>query len=109
MGTDAATWAARAAELRDLVDKRRAAAADPRRTDRRPPAPAVVVVLDGAYRLLQQPGMATVLPDGPAVGVYTLCRGDDRAELPRECLGEVLVEPAGDGRAVYRERGREVG
>ena len=109
VGTDAPTWGARAAELRDLVDKRRALAADPRRLDRQPLAPAVVVVLDGAYRLSQQPGLATVLADGPAVGVYTVCRGDDRAELPRECAGQLLVSPAGDGRAFYRERGREVG
>ncbi|MGH3234720.1 MAG: FHA domain-containing protein, partial [Streptosporangiaceae bacterium] len=109
VGTDPQTWAARAAELTDLVDKRRAAAADPRRIDRRPPAPAVVVVLDGSYRLAQQPGLATVLAEGPAVGVYSVCRGDDRAELPRECAGQLLIDPAGDGRASYRERGRAVG
>jgi S-DNA-T family DNA segregation ATPase FtsK/SpoIIIE len=106
IGTDPQTWAARAAELTDLVDKRRAAAADPRRIDRRPPAPAVVVMLDGSYRLCQQPGIATVLAEGPAVGVYSVCRGDDRAELPRECAGQLLIDPAGDGRASYRERGR---
>jgi DNA segregation ATPase FtsK/SpoIIIE, S-DNA-T family len=108
VGTDPGTWAARAGELRDLVDRRRAAAADPRRMDRRAPAPAVVVVLDGAYRLSQQPGMATVLAEGPAVAVYALCRGEDRAELPRECAGQVLIDPAADGRAAYRERGRQI-
>ncbi|MGH3204818.1 MAG: FtsK/SpoIIIE domain-containing protein [Streptosporangiaceae bacterium] len=108
VGSDAQSWAARAGELRDLVDKRRAAAADPRRADRRPPGPAVVVVLDGAYRLAQQAGMATVLADGPAVAVYALCRGDDRAELPRECIGRVIVDPAGNGRASYRDRERQI-
>ena len=108
VGTDAPTWGARAAELRDLVDKRRALAADPAAGP-----PASSTRRGGgprrAYRLSQQPGLATVLADGPAVGVYTVCRGDDRAELPRECAGQLLVSPAGDGRAVYRERGREVG
>src|SRR5262249_47685323 len=77
-GPDPGTWATRAGELSDLVERRRAAAADPRRMDRRPPAPAVVVILDGAYRLSQQRGIATVLAEGPAVAVYTLCRGEDR-------------------------------
>ena len=106
VGTDRATCAARAAELRDLVEKRRQAAADPRRPDRRPPRPAVVVVLDGSHQLLELPGLATVLQDGPEVGVYAICRDDDRAQLPRTCLGEVVV--GADGRASYRERGREV-
>ena len=80
----------------------------PSPADRRPPGPAVVVVLDGSYRLRQLPGMATVLADGAAVGVYALCRGDDRAELPRECIGRVIVDPAGNGRASYRDRERRI-
>ena len=108
VGADPASCAARAGELRDLVDRRLAAAADPRRTDRRPPLPAVVVVLDGSFRLRQLPGMATVLTDGPAAGVYSICRDDDLAQLPNECDGWLLADAADDGRAVYRDRNSDL-
>ena len=108
VGADPASCAARAAELRDLVDARGRAAADPRRPDRRSPLPAVVVVLDGSYRLRQLPGMSTVLTAGPAAGVYTICRDDDWNQLPRDCGGELLVEAAGGGRAAFRDRSGEL-
>lgn len=105
VGTDQESSAARAAELRELVEKRRNAAADPRRADRRLPLPVVVVVLDGSFRLRQLPGMAAVLADGPTVGVFALCRDDDRAELPRECQGVVLADTASGARGSYHGGG----
>jgi len=103
VGTDPESCAARADELWDLVQKRCKDAADVRRAGRRSLPPAVVVVLDGSYRLLDLPGLAWVLSEGPAVGVYTICRDDDRTQLSRDCDGEMLIGPG--GRATYRGAG----
>ncbi|MEO9238062.1 MAG: FtsK/SpoIIIE domain-containing protein, partial [Jatrophihabitantaceae bacterium] len=52
----------------------------------------IVVLLDGArqYRTIQ--GMAAVLRDGPAVGVYAICLDTDRSRLPEEVTAELLVD-----------------
>ena len=104
LGTDLTSRAARADELWDLVQKRCKDAAEARRSGRRPPPPGVVVVvLDGSHRLLDLPGLAWVLSEGPAVGVYTICRDDDRTQLSRDCNGEMLIEAS--GHATYRGPG----
>ncbi|MEY9874619.1 S-DNA-T family DNA segregation ATPase FtsK/SpoIIIE [Streptacidiphilus sp. MAP12-33] len=89
VGADAETLGHRVAELVELIDARQqarlnagsgAALADP----------DVVVVLDGARRLRALPGVVTVLQEGPAVGVYSICVDADERTLPEECTTVVV-------------------
>ena len=49
-----------------------------------------VVIVDGASRLRGLPGMLTLLQQGPAVGMYSICIDSGRELLPEEC-GAVVV------------------
>lgn len=96
VGTDQETSARRVGEIAQLIADR-AEHATPSFSDKLPPGPEVLVVLDGARRLRALPGIITLLRQGPAVGVYTLCLDDDQNALPEECravldVGEDLVE-----------------
>ncbi|MDH4144500.1 MAG: FtsK/SpoIIIE domain-containing protein, partial [Acidimicrobiia bacterium] len=53
---------------------------------------AVVVVLDGSARLRALPAAATIVRDGPGVGVYCLCLDETPARLAQECRAVVLFE-----------------
>ncbi|MDR1426441.1 MAG: hypothetical protein LBJ08_01605 [Bifidobacteriaceae bacterium] len=55
---------------------------------------SVVVILDGSYRLRTMPGIATILTEGPAVGIYSICLDSEERFLPEECQTVVLVEGA---------------
>ena len=112
VGTEPATWTKRITELRDLVARRHAAAADPRRGPgvhdgyggRERPLPVVVLVIDGSARIRDVPGIHEVLSHGPAAGVFVICRDDDWRDLPGVCSGRLDTDPAGGGTGVYRER-----
>ncbi|WP_194894436.1 FtsK/SpoIIIE domain-containing protein [Catenulispora pinisilvae] len=84
VGADAETLGHRVAELGDLIAARQRARLDSGsgagRVD-----PDLVVVLDGALRLRALPGVVTVLREGPAVGVYSICVDADERTLPEEC------------------------
>jgi S-DNA-T family DNA segregation ATPase FtsK/SpoIIIE len=84
VGADAETLSHRVAELGDLIAARQRARLDSGagavRVD-----PDIVVVLDGALRLRALPGVVTVLREGPAVGVYSICVDADERTLPEEC------------------------
>ncbi|MDH6108249.1 S-DNA-T family DNA segregation ATPase FtsK/SpoIIIE [Kitasatospora sp. MAP12-15] len=89
VGADAETLGHRVAELIELITARQqvrlntgagAVLADP----------DVVVVLDGARRLRALPGVVTVLQEGPAVGVYSICVDADERTLPEECATVVI-------------------
>jgi DNA segregation ATPase FtsK/SpoIIIE, S-DNA-T family len=49
-----------------------------------------VVVLDGSHQLRMEPGIAALLRDGPAAGIYFLCLDDHVARLPPECRRAVV-------------------
>ena len=112
VGTEPATWTKRITELRDLVARRHATAADPRRGPgvhggyggRERPLPVVVLVIDGSARIRDVPGIHEVLSHGPAAGVFVICRDDDWRDLPGVCRGRLDTDPAGGGTGVYRER-----
>jgi S-DNA-T family DNA segregation ATPase FtsK/SpoIIIE len=55
----------------------------------------LVVVLDGARRLRAMPGVAQVLRDGPAVGLYVVCLDAEERLLPEECQAVVTVAESG--------------
>ncbi|MDQ1702979.1 MAG: segregation ATPase FtsK/SpoIIIE, family, partial [Frankiaceae bacterium] len=62
----------------------------------------VVVVLDGARRLRSLPGVAQLLRDGPAVGMFVVCLDADERLLPEECQAVVTVV-TGSGRLTVRQ------
>ncbi|HEY8458660.1 MAG TPA: FtsK/SpoIIIE domain-containing protein [Actinopolymorphaceae bacterium] len=80
----------RIAELRRLIDERLADSRSALR-DQPPAGRRMLVVLDGAYRLRNLPGLADVLADGPAAGVYALCLDSTQTNLPDECRATVVV------------------
>ncbi|HEU4675571.1 MAG TPA: FtsK/SpoIIIE domain-containing protein [Motilibacteraceae bacterium] len=80
------------------------------RLEEHPPAggrrwtgPRLVLVLDGARALRQDPRVARVLAEGPAVGVHCVCLERSPRDLPAECgavvdldeTGELLLSTAG--------------
>jgi S-DNA-T family DNA segregation ATPase FtsK/SpoIIIE len=77
---------ARIAELLALIEERAASQPGPAAA-----VPAAVVVLDGARQLRADDRVATVLRDGPGVGVYAIGLADDRAGLPGEGNATVLI------------------
>lgn len=99
VGNDAETLGRRVAELVQLITDRRARERDAHRDTR---GPDVVVVMDGARRLRVFPGIVTVLRDGPAVGVHSICLDDSEHTLPEECQAVVALRP--DRSVVLRRR-----
>ncbi|MFN2523940.1 MAG: FtsK/SpoIIIE domain-containing protein [Mycobacteriales bacterium] len=85
LGLGTAQAAARVAELSALVEARRSS-----RELGRP----VLLVVDGARALRQVPGLATLLAEGPAVGVFTIAVEQDAQLLPEECSATAVATGA---------------
>ncbi|MCU1590682.1 MAG: cell division FtsK/SpoIIIE [Frankiales bacterium] len=103
LGLTSAHAAARISELAALIETRRAeqVGAGPRaRSDDRP----VLLVVDGARALRAVPGLAAVLAEGPAVGVYTLALEQDARLLPEECGATAVVTGSAGTRLDVRQR-----
>ncbi|MGH9090999.1 MAG: FtsK/SpoIIIE domain-containing protein [Acidimicrobiales bacterium] len=103
VGNDPETLAARVKELRQTITARHGERR-PGESRLGPPTPRVVVVVDGAKGLRSLPGMLSVLRDGPAVGVYSVCLDRDRSLLPEEC-GAVVSWNDGTARATVEQHG----
>ncbi|WP_018680141.1 FtsK/SpoIIIE domain-containing protein [Actinokineospora enzanensis] len=104
VAVDAEQAAARVAELRVMIEERAAA----RRTALSAGpvgGRAVLLVLDGARRLREVPGLAELLAEGPAAGVYALCLDTDATALPDECRATMVLDPAAPSRALLRRPG----
>ena len=99
--TDADQAAARMAELLRLIDDRQAERRA-RLGDGVPTGRAVVVLLDGARRMRSVPGLARLLANGPAVGVYAVCLDADETALPDECGATVVATDRSATRATVR-------
>lgn len=54
--------------------------------------PDVLVIMDGARRLRDVPGMVQILTDGPRVRVFSVCLDEKERLLPEECGAVVLAE-----------------
>lgn len=102
-GSDSDTVSARISELAAVVTARVKAMRDS--SVAAFAEPDIVVVLDGARRLRQQPGVIQILKEGPSVGVYAVCLDADERMLPAECAAVVAVNPAGGVRV--RQTGEE--
>jgi DNA segregation ATPase FtsK/SpoIIIE, S-DNA-T family len=98
---DARQGEARLAELRRLIDERRAEQRANLRTGP-PPGRRLLLVVDGARRLRHLRGFTEVLADGPAVGVYALCLDADERDLPDECGATVVAVNRSGTRARVR-------
>ena len=85
VGNDEDTLNARVSELTALIKARTEALREAGGALDLGRSPATVVVLDGAHRLRALPGVAQVLREGPAVGVYAICVDAERRLLPEEC------------------------
>lgn len=101
VGNDSETLAARVGELVATMRRRR-----PRATtySPEPGEPDILVVVDGARRLREVPGMVQVLTEGPAARIFSVCLDEAERLLPQECAA-VLV---GDGdELTVRRSGQE--
>ncbi|CAO5162953.1 DNA segregation ATPase FtsK/SpoIIIE, S-DNA-T family [Frankia sp. AiPs1] len=99
IGNDPETVAHRVAELQAQIRAR----AEARGSALGPvmfAQPDVVVLVDGARRLRDVPGMIQVLTDGPAVRIFAICLDSETRLLPEECTSVVVCEA--DGLAVRR-------
>jgi S-DNA-T family DNA segregation ATPase FtsK/SpoIIIE len=92
VGSDNESVARRIGELGAILAARRDAARDDPSVRF---ASDLVVVLDGARRLRALPGVAQVLRDGPAVGLYVVCLDAEERLLPEECQAVVTVGASG--------------
>ena len=77
LGLGPAQAAQRIAELHALLDDRRARPGDQEAR--------VLLVVDGARALRGLSGLATVLADGPALGIHAIALDDQPGDLPAEC------------------------
>ncbi|MYW01261.1 hypothetical protein GT354_23880 [Streptomyces sp. SID3343] len=97
IGSDPETIAARVAELVQVVRARTAAAGTLLRNavfaD-----PDIVLVVDGARRLREIPGMTQVLQEGPQVRVFSICVDTEERFLPQECTAVIGLDEGSDAR-----------
>ncbi|MFG2226350.1 FtsK/SpoIIIE domain-containing protein [Streptomyces sp. NPDC048644] len=106
VGADAQTLSHRVAELIELINIRKQerlnVGSGAVLTD-----PDIVVVMDGARRLRALPGVVTILREGPAVGVYSICVDTDERTLPEECA-TVVVGGAGHPASLRQQRADQI-
>jgi S-DNA-T family DNA segregation ATPase FtsK/SpoIIIE len=103
LGTSQA--AARIGELAAIVEARRTQQTTATAAERSHDRP-VLLVLDGARALRSVPGLASVLSDGPAVGVHTVALEQDARLLPEECTATAVVTGASRTRIDLRIDGQ---
>lgn len=83
VGSDSVSINARLGELSSLIAERNRVRGSDSRIEFADPD--VVVLIDGVWDLRGRPGLAQLLQDGPAVGVYTVCLDTEERLLPQEC------------------------
>ncbi|MEQ1785442.1 MAG: FtsK/SpoIIIE domain-containing protein [Acidimicrobiales bacterium] len=91
IGSDPLGVEARVRELSQLVAARERDTAVPGRAPTLH-LPYVVVVLDGASKMRNVPGLPQLLTRGPQVGVHAICLDQSEALLPEECRGVVAFD-----------------
>jgi S-DNA-T family DNA segregation ATPase FtsK/SpoIIIE len=97
VATDRVQAEARVAELTRAAAERRGEQRAGLR-DRPPPGRRLLVVLDGARRLRDLPGLADLLAGGPSVGIHALCLDASEPDLPDECRATVVATCASGSR-----------
>jgi S-DNA-T family DNA segregation ATPase FtsK/SpoIIIE len=66
---------------------------------------AMVVILDGVYRLGSLASVTRILRDGPAVGVYAVCIEESEYFLPEECATAALFDSSQPTRLTIKGTG----
>lgn len=94
VGNDPETVAHRVSELVAVV-KRRVQARGASMSAAMFADPDVVVLVDGARRLREVPGLVQVLAEGPAVRVFSICLDREVRLLPEEARVVIVDESAG--------------
>ncbi|MEU6227716.1 FtsK/SpoIIIE domain-containing protein [Streptomyces sp. NPDC047042] len=102
IGNDPETVANRVAELVAAL-RTRQRAAESTMSKALLSEPDVLVVMDGARRLRDVPGVVSILKEGPAVRIFPLCLDQDERLLPEECTAVVRHE---DHRLTLRRTGQ---
>ncbi|MEU1090472.1 FtsK/SpoIIIE domain-containing protein [Streptomyces sp. NPDC005892] len=100
IGSTADSLARRIGELGQIVAARGAAGPDITRGGANG-YPDILVILEEARRARSLPGVISLLRDGPAVGVHTICIEREERLLPEEC-GAVVVTQAETGTTKVR-------
>lgn len=103
VGNDSETLSSQVAWLNTVIKDRQDLARESRAEA--DSFPAHVVVLHGYRGLRQVPGLATILDDGPAVGVYALCVDEHERALPDSCKSTLQIDLADKTRGVLRRSG----
>jgi S-DNA-T family DNA segregation ATPase FtsK/SpoIIIE len=107
VGNDQQTVTARVAELTALLKARREEATS--RGGRLEPEsfPAHVIVVHGFRALRATPGLAQLLQDGPALGVYAVCAEEEERFLPESCTATAVFDPDDDALIDVRRSGHD--
>ncbi|TYP86846.1 FtsK/SpoIIIE domain-containing protein [Blastococcus xanthinilyticus] len=107
VGNDPETVSTRVAELVALVKARRDAAASGGGRAQPESFPAHVLVVHGYRPLRTTPGLAQVLQDGPAVGVYAVCADEEERFLPEAATATAVFDPAEEALLSVRRSGSD--
>jgi S-DNA-T family DNA segregation ATPase FtsK/SpoIIIE len=107
VGNDPETVTARVAELTALVKARREAAASGGGRLQAESFPAHVLVVHGFRPLRATPGLAQVLQDGPAVGVYAVCADEEERFLPEAATATAVFDPVEEAELEVRRSGHD--
>ncbi|RBM20457.1 hypothetical protein DEH69_08395 [Streptomyces sp. PT12] len=91
LGTDPESTAKRVSELYADVQARAAVAGQNTGNAAAPGEPDILVIMDGAYRLRDVPGVVSVLAQGPPMRIYSLCLDEREHLLPEECNAVVTA------------------
>ncbi|MPY57923.1 hypothetical protein FNH08_12310 [Streptomyces spongiae] len=91
IGNDPETVANRVAELVATL-RTRQRAADSTMSKALLSEPDVLVVMDGARRLRDVPGVVSILKEGPGFRIFPLCLDHEERLLPEECTAVVRYE-----------------
>ncbi|WP_250281233.1 MULTISPECIES: FtsK/SpoIIIE domain-containing protein [unclassified Frankia] len=95
LGTDDASRARRVGELLGQLGTRAEARARPGGANPLTDGPDMLVIMDGARRLRSIPGVISLLRDGPALGIRSICLDRDIRLLPEECQAVAEETPTG--------------
>ncbi|GAA1478310.1 FtsK/SpoIIIE domain-containing protein [Nocardioides aestuarii] len=104
VGNDPETVTAQVANLTAMVKARQEMGREDSRLRAESFAPHVVFV-HGFRELRGTIGLTQVLEDGPAVGIYAVCTGDDVRSLPERATATVSVDAAQPSYAALRRTG----
>jgi S-DNA-T family DNA segregation ATPase FtsK/SpoIIIE len=100
IGTDAETVTARIAELQAIITARLNQTREHGGQLRF--SHDIVVIFDGSRTLRSLPGAITVLRDGPAAGIYSICLDAEERMLPAEC--QAVIAPGPDGMLTVQQQ-----